>query len=83
MLPLDRYELRCHEPAPRTGPGRKTTLISAESFGAHQIADLLMRVETLLAHGYQLTIRPPATPPTVDALPAIDPTDCTLTVSAR
>lgn len=79
-LPRDRYILRSHQPVTRQGPGRKQQLIGMESFGPHQMADLLIRVEALLAAGCILSINPPALPPTVDATP--NPTDCTLTVLA-
>lgn len=81
-LPRDRFVLKAHEPQTRPGPGRKQQLISMESFGSHQLADLLMRVETLLGHGYHLTINAPTAPPTVEAATAPDPRDCTLTVVA-
>lgn len=81
-LPRDRYVLRAHEPQIRPGPGRKQQLIGMESYGPHQLADLLMRVETLLAQGYILSINPPAQMPTVDAALAVDPTTATITVLA-
>lgn len=81
-LPRDRYILRSHEPQIRTGTGRRQQLVSMESFGGHQIADLLIRVETLLAQGYILSINPPAQPPTVDADLCADPANTTITVLA-
>jgi hypothetical protein len=53
-----------------------------ESFGQHQMADLLMRIETLLAQGYILSINPPAQMPTVDAAVCPDPSTACLTVLA-
>lgn len=81
-LPRDRYVLRAHEPLTRGGPGRKQQLVSMESYGSHQLADLLMRVEALLGHGYILSINPPAQPPTVEAVACPDPANTTITVLA-
>lgn len=81
-LPRDRYSLRVSEPQARSGPGRRQQLVAMESFGSHQLADLLMRVETLLAQGYILSINPPAQSPTVDAAVCPDPTTATITVLA-
>lgn len=81
-LPRDRYSLRVSEPQSRSGPGRRQQLVSMESYGAHQLADLLMRVETLLAQGYILSINPPAQMPTVDATTNPDPSTAVLTVLA-
>lgn len=81
-LPRDRYSLRVSEPQSRSGPGRRQQLVGMESFGAHQMPDLLMRVETLLAQGYILSINPPAQMPTVDAAVCPDPSTACLTVIA-
>lgn len=77
-IPRDRFVLRSHEPQDRPGPGRRQRLIGMESFGPHQIADLLLRVEELLLKGYILSLNPPAEPPTED----VTASDCTIDVVA-
>lgn len=78
----DRYVIRASLPVSRPGPGRRQQQVAVESYGTHQLADVLMRVETLLSQGHILSINPPAEPPTVDAVACPDPTTATITVLA-
>lgn len=81
-LPRDRYVLRASVPVTRSGPGRRQQQVAMESYAPSQMADLLMRVEALLAQGHILSINPPTSPPTVDAAVCADPTTATITVLA-
>lgn len=84
-LPRDRYVLRASVPVTRSGPGRRQQQVAMESYAPSQMADLLMRIEALLAQGHILSINPPAQSPTVDAalaVDAVDPTTATITVLA-
>lgn len=61
----DRYGLTWHDP---NATGRRSIPLGSESFTPGGIADLLTRAEQLLAHGFTVTITPPASR-TIDASP--------------
>ena len=64
--PRDRYSLSWHEPQDRPGPGRRQRLVGMEHFPPSQLAELLLRAETLVSSGFIITMVPPQDPPTLD-----------------
>lgn len=44
---------------------RKLEVAGIDTYGPERLADLLMAVERLLAHGYVVSVTPPAEPPTI------------------
>lgn len=72
------YVLRWHEPQVKS---KKPVLLGVETFSGSQIADLLCRIETLLATGHLISVNPPAEPHTVEV--TANPSDCTIDVIAK
>lgn len=81
-LPRNRYVLRASLPVTRSGPGRRQEQVAMQTFGPHQMADLLIQIETLLAQGHIISVNPPSEPPTVDIALCADPSEATITVAA-
>jgi hypothetical protein len=44
---------------------RKMEIVGIETYGPERLADLLLAVEKLLAHGYVVSVTPPSQPITI------------------